>query len=321
MTARSSTPPAPSPPTPPDESVRPTDWPWSLGWSAWKGALRAVVHQITKDQLVLVSAGVAFFGFLALFPGFAALIAAYGLLFDPAHVEQQMDQLQGLLPVEAHSLVAEQLTRLAAAAPDSLSLGALIALTVAMWSATKGSRGVILAVNLAYEEEETRSIVRLYLVSLLLTAGSIVFFVLTIALAAGVPAMLDHMGLDRVANVWVDYGRWPLLVVVMLFAMAVVYAVAPNRKVPRWRWITPGSVLATAALLAASGAFSLYVSNFGSYNEIYGSIGAVAVFLLWLYIASFVVLVGAELNAELERRIQHDHDRSGVRLRSPTLTP
>ncbi|MCX4245398.1 YihY/virulence factor BrkB family protein [Paraliomyxa miuraensis] len=283
--------------------VEPGDWPWSLGGSVWKDTLRAVVRELTKDQLVLVAAGVAFFAFLALFPALAATVALYGLLFDPVHVQLQMKQLEGLVPTSAHALVTEQLERLAAATPDSLSLGAIVALGVAIWSATKGSRGIIQAINLAYDRQETRGMVRLYLISLVLTMGSIVVFIVIIALAAGVPAMLDRLGLDAVANAAVSYGRWPLLLLVMLSFTAVVYVIAPNRKPLRWRWITPGSVLATAGLLVASGSFSLYVSNFGSYNEIYGSIGAVAVFMLWLYIASFVVLVGAELNAELERRV------------------
>lgn len=286
------------------QTAEPADWPWSLGWLAWKGALRNVGNELTKDDVVLVAAGVAFFGFLSLFPALAAIVALYGLLFDPVNVQTQMEQLEGLLPTSARSVLASRLEQLAAAAPDSLSLGVIVALMVATWSATKGTRGIVLAINLAYGETETRGLVRRYLLSFALTAGSILVFLITITLAAVVPVVLDHLGLDRFANAAVSFGRWPVLVLVMLFSIAVLYATAPNRKCPRWWWVLPGSVLSTIALLVASGLFSLYVSNFGSYNEIYGSIGAVAVFMLWLYLGAFVVLAGAELNAELEQRVR-----------------
>jgi membrane protein len=255
------------------------------------------------DHLTLVAAGVAFFGFLAVFPALAALIATYGLVFDPAEVTEQIAQLQGLLPASALELLEEQLSRLTAATTPSLSWSVLVALVLALWSASKGSRGVMEAINLAYDEPETRGIVRLHLLSLALTLGSLVFLVVTIALVAGVPAVLAFAGLDVDASAWIRVLRWPALLVILLVTIAAVYYVALARQPPKWQWVTPGSLLATLALLAGSGLFSVYVTRFGDYNEVYGSVGAVAVFLLWLYLASFVVLLGAELNAALERQV------------------
>jgi membrane protein len=262
--------------------------------------VRQVAQEVERDALDLVAGGVAFFAFLAVFPALAALIATYGLVFDATHVETQVGMLDGLLPGSARALVSEQLRRLTQSTPDALSASALVGLAVAIWSANKGSRGVIRAINVAQDREETRGVIRLHLVALLVTAGAIVFLVTTLALAAGVPAVLAFAGLDAVAAAWVDYGRWPVLLVVVMSALATVYAIAPSRT-PHWPRVTPGTIVATVALLAASGAFSAYVARFGQYRELYGSVGAVAVFLLWLYIASFVVLLGAEVDAVLQR--------------------
>lgn len=276
--------------------------PWSLDRRGWWTALRGVAKETTEDHLTLVAGGVAFFGFLSIFPALAALVAGYGLLFDPTDVTAQMSKLRGAVPRSVISLIEGQLQRLAEAAPQSLSWGAVLALLVALWSATRGSRGIIQAINLAYDQEETRGYVRLTVVGLGLTVGSIVFVLVAVSLVAVVPALLTYVGLDVDLGRILGLLRWPALALLLLVAIAAVYYVAPNDRRP-WQWLTPGSVFATASLLLASVLFSLYVSSFGNYNEVYGSLGAVAVFLLWLYVVSFVVLLGAELNAVIERRL------------------
>lgn len=256
-----------------------------------------------EDHISLVAGGVAFFGFLALFPALAAFIATYGLVFDPSEVAQQVAQLEGLVPPAVLELVEEQLERLTAAGSTSLSWGAVVALVLALWSASKGTRGVIEAINVAYDRQEQRGLVKLYLVGLGLTLGTIVFVAIAIALVAGVPALLAFAGFELDEGLWLRWARWPVLLVLVLLGIAATYHVAPNRDTPRWQWVTPGSLLAAAGLLAASGVFSLYVTSFGDYDEVYGSVGAVAIFLLWLYIGSFVVLLGAELNAAVEQQV------------------
>jgi membrane protein len=272
-------------------------------WSAFKDLVRSIAREVEQDHIALVAGGVAFFGFLAMFPMFAAVIAIYGLVFDAHEVEQQMTQLDGMMPSEAHTLLSNQLARLAETAPTSLSLGMVAALLFALWSASKGSRGVIKAINVAYDESETRGMLKLNLVSLLLTGGSIVFFMIAIALAAGVPGVMSWLGIDASSRAaWIAYARWPVLLLVVLVAVSALYAIAPDRdKSRRRRFFTPGSLVASVGLVLASACFSAYVSRFGDYNEVYGSLGAVAVFMLWLYIASFVVLVGAEVDAELQQ--------------------
>lgn len=288
--------------------------PWSLDRRGWMKAARGVVAEVTDDHLSLVAGGVAFFAFLSVFPALAALVAGYGLLFDASDVTAQMQQLHGVLPPAALSLLEEQLQRLVDAAPQSLSWGAVLALALALWSANRGSRGIVQAINLAYDQQETRGIVRLNLVGLLLTVGAIAFVLIAVALVAVAPAVLRTTGLAVDAGYWISVLRWPVLVGVVLVALAIVYYVAPDRPEHRWRWLSPGSVLATVLLLAASATFSLYVSRFGEYNEVYGSLGAVAIFLLWLYLVSFVVLLGAELDGVIERVL-------GRRVRNRTPPP
>jgi membrane protein len=277
--------------------------PWKLDRRGWLAAVKQVWKDMDDDHISLVAGGVAFFGFLALFPAIAAFIAVYGLVFDPAEVSQQIAQLRGVVPPTVLEMVEEQLQRLTATATGSLSWGAVLALVLALWSASKGTRGLIEAINVAYDRKEQRGLVKQYLMGLALTLGSIVFVAVMIALVAGVPAVLALMGLDIDASRLLRWGRWPVLVVLVLLAIAATYFVAPNRETPKWQWVTPGSLLATLGLLAASGVFSLYVTSFGDYDEIYGSVGAVAVFLLWLYLTSFVILIGAELNAALELQV------------------
>lgn len=263
------------------------------------------------DHLTLVAGGVAFFGFLALFPALAAFIATYGLLSDPGEVTELVVQLRGVVPPAVLDVLEEQLHRLTATASGSLSWGAVLAFVLALWSASTGTRGVIEAINVAYDQREQRGIVKRYLVGLGLTVGSIVFVLLVIALVAGVPAVLAFAGLDVDASRLLRWLRWPVLLVLLVVAIAAVYYVAPDRESPKWQWLTPGSAVASLGLLAASGLFSLYVTSFGDYNEVYGSVGAVAVFLLWLYMASFVVLLGAELNAALEHQVAIHTGRAG----------
>jgi membrane protein len=274
--------------------------PWSLPRAAWKNVAKRVAKATRTDHLSLVSAGVAFFGFLAVFPALGAVVALYGLIFDASQVHDQLAQIETVLPAEAVGLIEGQLSGLTLAAPESLSLSVVVAVLTAVWSANKGSRGLIEATNLAYEIEESRGFVRLTALSLAMTAGALVTVLVLLALVALLPAVLSAIGLHASSWGWTTLVRWPVITLVVMLGLAVVYTVAPNRRPPRWKWVSPGSIAATALLLVASGLFSLYVSNFGSYDRVYGSLGAVAVLLLWGYVAAFVVLLGAEINAEAE---------------------
>ncbi len=290
------------PPPPGGLAERPTEIP-ARGWFA---VLRRTFAEMGRDHVTLLAGGVAYAWFMALFPGLIAAVLTYGLVTDPADVQRQIDNLLTGLPADAQSLLADQMTSLASSPSSGLGIGLLISIALALWSASAGIAGLVEAVNLAYDEEEMRGFIKKRALALLLTLGFLVFLAVAIALVAVLPAVLDQLGLGVVAEVAVQVARWGGLVVLMIVALGVLYRLGPDRDDAQVRWVSTGAVTATLVWVAASVAFSLYVDNFGSYGETYGSLAGVAVLLLWLWITALVVLVGAELNAETEVQTLRD---------------
>jgi membrane protein len=249
---------------------------------------------------------VAFFGLLALVPGLIALVSVYGLVADPTDVERQVEDVLGAAPSEVRDVVAQQLQSITEDAGSALTLTLVISVLLALWSASSGVANLIAGINAAYDEEETRGFVKVRGLSLAFTVGAIVFLVGSFVLIAVLPSVLADTGLGSAGRVVVGVVRWALLLVAMLFALTVLYRFGPDRDDPEWKWVTPGAVVATLLWLAGSALFAVYTANFGSYNETYGSLGAVVVVMLWLWISALAVLLGAELNAELERQTVHD---------------
>ncbi len=248
----------------------------------------------------LLAAGVAFFGFLSLFPAMIAAVMTYGLVADPRQIRDQVSSVTDAMPSDARSLLMSQINTITSTPQQSLGIGLLIALAIALWSASGGVGNLISAVNLAYDEEETRGFVRRKALALGLTLGAIVFALLGITLVAVAPAVFDILGLSTAGRVLAEAARWVLLLGLVMVGLAVVYRVAPDRDSPKFAWVSTGAIVATIIWLVASLAFSLYVDNFGSYSKTYGSLAAVVVMLLWLWITCFIVLLGAEINAESE---------------------
>lgn len=284
------------------QATRPRDIPGS----GWRDVLVRIKQGLSDDHVGIVSAGVAFYALLALFPGLAALVSIYGLITDPGQVQQQLSALSSLLPQDAYALVQQQLKKVASQAGGTLTAGAVGGLLITLWSATKGVKGLIDALNIVYDEEEGRGFIKLNALALLLTLGAILLGAITLILIAALPALLGNLGLSELARNLVSLVRWPVLVVVVMVALAVIYRFGPSRDKAQWQWVTWGAVLATLLWLIGSVAFSIYVSNFGSYNKTYGSMGAVVVLLLWLYLSAYIVLLGAELNAESEHQTTRD---------------
>ena len=279
-----------------------SDWVSALRRRGWVDLLLRTKQEAKRDHLSMVAAGVAFYAFLSMFPALAALVSVYGLFADPHEVERQLHALAAVMPDEVLRVLDTQLRRIAGGSSGALGWGALLSLLVALWSANKGTKSLIEAMNIAYDEPEKRGVVGLNALSLVLTFGGVLTLVVALVVIVGIPAALAFVGLEGLARVAVDVLRWPALIAFVLGGLAVVYRFAPSREGPEWKWVTPGSLMATALLLAASIAFSIYVANFGSYEATYGSLGAVAILLLWLYAGAYVILLGAELNAESERR-------------------
>ncbi len=248
----------------------------------------------------LLAAGVAFFGFVSLFPAMIAAVMTYGLVADPRQIRDQVSSVTDAMPKNARGLVMDQIGSLTSTPQQSLGIGLVVALALALWSASGGVGYLISAVNLAYDEEETRGFVRRKSLALGLTLGAIVFALVGIALVAVAPAVFDSLGLSTIGRVIAEALRWLVLLLVVVIALAFVFRVAPDRDAPKFAWVSTGAVVATVIWLVASLAFSLYVDNFGSYGKTYGSLAAVVVLLLWLWITCYIVLLGAEINAESE---------------------
>ncbi|RZT85791.1 membrane protein [Pseudonocardia sediminis] len=272
----------------------------------WWQVLRRAFAESSADNVSMLAGGVAYFGFLAIFPALIAGVTLYGLVADPATVTRQVQDLTALLPQEAQPLITDQLTSIASGGGSALGIGLVVSLLAAVWSASSGVGNLMQAVNLAYDEKEGRGFVALRGTALLLTVGAVVFVLATLALVAVVPPVLDAIPLGIVGTVLAQVVRWALLVALVVGSLAVVYRVAPDRDSPRFAWVSPGALLAAVLWLLGSLLFSLYVNNFGSYNKTYGALAGVVVLLLWLYLTAYIVLLGAEINAEAERQTVRD---------------
>jgi membrane protein len=289
-----------------EDRGREADRPTNLPARGWKDVLVRVKAEAKDDNVTLLGAGVAFFALLALVPALVALVSVYGLVADPGKVDRQVEDVLGAAPTEVRNLVATQLSKITDDAGGALGLAAVLGVLVALWSASSGVRNLIGAINAAYDEDETRGYVRLRAVSLAFTVGAIVFLVASFVVIAILPGVLADTGLGVVGRIATSVLRWALLLVGMLVALAVLYRYGPDRDSAAWSWVSPGAIAATVLWLAGSALFAVYTANFGKYNETYGSLGAVVVVMLWLYLSALAVILGAELNAELERQTRKD---------------
>jgi membrane protein len=272
----------------------------------WKDVLWRVWGEVSDANLFLVAGGVTYAILLALFPGLAALISIYGLVFDASQVEKQIDVLGGVLPAETLRLLSDEVHTLVEASHAALGFSAVVGLLVALWTASRGMSGLITALDIAYEQRERRSFLKFNLIALVLTVGLLLGGLVVIALVAVLPAALQLFAVGAMAK-WLGLiVQWPLLIAVVMLGLAVLYRYAPDRDAPQWRWVSPGAVVATLLWVVASVGFTLYVANFASYNKTYGSLGGVIILLTWLYISSLVVLLGAAINAQSEKQTRKD---------------
>jgi membrane protein len=270
-------------------------------WPGWGRILLNVYNETSRDNVSVMAAGVAFWTFLSIFPAMSALISIYGLVSDPAVIATQVESLAGILPQSALQLLYDQLHRLISAPPQALGLSLVISLLLALWYSMSGTGTLMQALTVAYEERDTRGILAYYGESAVLTVGIAVFILLSLVLVAIVPAVLESLPFPKGMRDLIGLVRWPILAVLLMLALGVVYRFAPARRNPCWHLFSAGTIVAAFVWLAGSAGFSYYVANFSSYDKTYGSLGTVVVLLMWLYLGAFIVLVGAELNAEIEQ--------------------
>src|SRR4051812_43480708 len=281
---------------------KPTDIPWA----GWKQILKRAWAENKADNMPIIAGGVAFFGFLSAFPALIATISIYGLVSSPADVTRQIESLSAQLPQEAQDLLETQLNSIASNSGGALSFGLVVSILAALWSASGGVGNLITAVNIAYDEVETRNFIKLRATSLALTLGAIAFVLVAFGLLAVVPGLISALPLGVVGTVLAQIVRWGLLLAMFAGSLAVIYRVAPDRDAPRLRWVSLGAVVVTVLWAIVSVGFALYVNNFGSYDKTYGAIAGVIVLMLWLYLTCYLVLLGAEINSEAEHQTAHD---------------
>jgi membrane protein len=298
-----------------DKRGRDAKSPLAIPGRGWWRIGRRVLRRFMQENLGLVAAGVGFYSLLGLFPAIAALVTTYDLAFDPAQIQTQFDALRGLLPAQVYELISAQLVSAADTGKQALGFGLAGAVLLAVWGATRGTRALIIALNIAYDEREERGFFALNLLAFALTFFLVLVVAAAIIATVAIPIIINLVSLGTVPEVLAAWLRWPLLALVGLLALAVLYRYGPSRRAARWRWLPVGSLVAGVLWLAASGLFSFYVSNFGSYNATYGSLGAVIVLLLWLYLSAAAVIIGAGINAETERQTARDSTVGEVRPR------
>jgi membrane protein len=274
-----------------------------------------VFVRVNRDNLSLVAAGVAFYAMTAIFPAIAVFVSIYGLFADPAKVQDQIASLSSLLPAASLKLLTDALHAYASKSNSSLSLALVVSFAFALWSAKAGVSSLMTGLNIANEQDEKRSFLVQQLVALALTSGAVIFSIVALSAVAILPVALSFLPMPPLLATILSLGRWPLLMILVGLGLAIIYRFGAYKEHPKWRWITWGAAIATLLWVMGSAGFSFYVSKFGSYDATYGSLAAPVVLLLWFWLSALVVLVGEEIDAEL------DHADKGEVRRPPDGSP
>ncbi len=274
---------------------------WYPDARRWRRIIIGTFQESTTDQVSLAAAGCAFYATLALFPAISVLISVYGLVFDVGAVEQQLHVLRDVLPPPAFVMIDDRVRELVSQTSDALSIGLAVGLALAFWSAATGTKSVISALNVAYEATERRSLLRFQLVGLVMTLCAVVAATVAIAVLVLLPAVISFVGLSDYSAGLINTFSTVLLVVLVGTTIALLYRFGPSRRPPPNQRILTGAIIATVLWLIASVGLSFYVSHIARLGVTYGPLGAVVAIMLWFYITAYAVLLGAELNAQLEQ--------------------
>lgn len=293
----------------PDESRRglSADTPLEIPGAGWWEILKRVYAKTGQDNIGLLAAGVAFYAFLAFVPLLGALIMTYGLIADPSKIADDMRTVIDLVPRDAAKLIYDQLLSLSQTAAGKKGLALAIALLISIYGAMRAASGIMMALNVIYEQAEKRSLIRTTLISAVITIGA-VFVAIVGLLSASVLAFLESIfwQLGGLTALLIKSITWLFAGMLAAGGIAMVYRIGPDRHDAKWRWLSLGSIIATLLWVAATVGFGIYASRFGDYNATYGSLGAVVVLLMWLFVSAYAILLGAELNAESERQTSRD---------------
>ena len=274
--------------------------PKEIDRSGWKKVLLRVKDRIKEDQIPIISAGVAFYTFLAIFPGIMALFSIYGLATDAQSAQEQITRLATILPEESISVIEGRIDKLMETSVTALGWGTAIGFLIALWSSNRAIRSLFIGLDVAYRVDNRRNFFKQYVITLLFTLGAIIVIIVSLAFIVLFPLLVNTIGLPDTIESLVKWLRWPFLGLIIISAISLIYKFGPARNTPGFQWVVLGATVATILWLIASWGFSVYVNNFGNFNEMYGSLSAVVILLLWLFITSFIILVGGELNRATE---------------------
>jgi membrane protein len=280
--------------------------PLKIPWTGWKDILWRTYERTGENRLLAISAGVVFFGLLAVFPAVTVLVSSYGLFANPSTIGDNLQALSLMLPDGSFQIVQDQIARVLAKGNTALGATFLLGLALAIWSANTGVKAVIDALNVVYEEREKRSFIKLNLLSLAFTTAGILALLLMVGAVVALPLVLDHLWLGSESKIIVSLARWPLLLVMLLLALGILYRYGPSRRAARWEWLSVGTLAAALLWIAGSALLSWYLSNFGNYNATYGTLGAAIGLMMWMWMSAIIVLWGAELNSEIEHQTAVD---------------
>ncbi len=275
--------------------------PVRIKFSGWIKIVWRTFERMGEDNISIAAAGVAFFGFLAIFPALIAIISIYGLVIDPQLAEQQISMLTKLLPEEAYSIIAKRIENLLSTSGTTLGWGMIFGILISLWSANKGTKSLFNGLDIAYKNKNARGIIIQNIITLLFTLGAFLALILSMILIVLFPAI----ELPGYLGTLVSWLRWPLLAIIVISGISLLYKYAPARKTPKFKWVLSGASLATLLWLIASWGFSFFVDNFDRYGEVYGSISAVVILLLWLFLTSYIILLGGEFNSAAEDYVEN----------------
>ena len=286
---------------------RRADRPLGIPWRGWKDVFWRTVEQISADRLLLIAGGVVFYGLLATVPAITALVSMYGIFTPASTINAQLSFLADVMPAGAYQVISDQIVRIAGNSDGKLTLAFVLGLGIALWSANAGVKAIFDALNVVYDEDENRGWIKLNAISLSFTFAGVVVLILILGAVVALPLVLAFVGFAAQQQAgWLPLLRWPVMFALVVLGLSVLYRHGPSRRHAKWRWVSVGSVFAALTWIALSVAFSWYLSKFADYNATYGSLGAVIGLMMWMWISTAVVLIGAELNSEIEHQTARD---------------
>jgi len=286
---------------------RRADMPIGIPWRGWKDVFWRTVEEISADRLLLIAGGVVFYGLLATVPAITALVSMYGIFTPASTINAQLSFLADVMPAGAYQLISDQIVRIAGNSDGKLTLAFILGLGIALWSANAGVKAIFDALNVVYDEDEKRGWIKLNAISLSFTFAGVVVLILILGAVVALPLVLAFVGFAAQQQAgWLPLLRWPVMFALVVLGLSVLYRHGPSRRHAKWRWVSVGSVFAALTWIAVSVAFSWYLSKFADYNATYGSLGAVIGLMMWMWISTAVVLIGAELNSEIEHQTAQD---------------